>query len=130
LFITHDLSLGNYISDRTVILRRGAVVEMGQTALVFGNPQHPYTRMLMSAVPQLHRKWHAADGDLQPGTGWARTNDSAGRPQGVAYPDRFSRAGARRISRMDLDRALTPPVLVECEPGHLVASDDEPLVVA
>jgi ABC-type oligopeptide transport system ATPase subunit len=57
LFITHDLSLGNYISDRTVILRRGAIVEMGATQKVFGNPQHPYTRMLLASVPQLHRHW-------------------------------------------------------------------------
>jgi peptide/nickel transport system ATP-binding protein len=57
LFITHDLSLGNYISDRTVILRRGEIVEMGATEKVFGNPQHPYTRMLLSSVPQLHSKW-------------------------------------------------------------------------
>jgi ABC-type oligopeptide transport system ATPase subunit len=57
LFITHDLSLGNYISDRTVILRRGRIVEMGPNDRVFGNPQHPYTRMLLDSVPQLHRKW-------------------------------------------------------------------------
>jgi len=57
LFITHDLSLGNYISDRSVILRYGAVVEMGETSKVFGNPQHPYTKELLAAVPQLHRKW-------------------------------------------------------------------------
>ena len=57
LFITHDLSLGNYISDRAVILRRGEVVEVGATAKVFGNPLHPYTRMLLASVPQLHTKW-------------------------------------------------------------------------
>ena len=57
LFITHDLSLGNYISDRTVILRRGRIVELGPTARVFGNPLHPYTRMLLASVPQLHSKW-------------------------------------------------------------------------
>ncbi|HYA45629.1 MAG TPA: ABC transporter ATP-binding protein [Acidimicrobiales bacterium] len=57
LFITHDLSLGNYISDRTVILRAGTVMEMGLTAKVFGNPQHPYTKSLLTAVPQLHKKW-------------------------------------------------------------------------
>jgi ABC-type oligopeptide transport system ATPase subunit len=57
LFITHDLSLGNYISARTVILRRGAVVESGATDKVFGNPQHPYTKMLLAAVPHLHSKW-------------------------------------------------------------------------
>jgi ABC-type oligopeptide transport system ATPase subunit len=60
LFITHDLSLGNYISDRTVILRRGRIVEMGATQRVFGNPQHPYTRMLLASVPHLHKKWDEA----------------------------------------------------------------------
>lgn len=59
LFITHDLSLGNYISDRSVILRYGAVVEMGETPKVFGNAQHPYTKSLLAAVPQLHKKWEA-----------------------------------------------------------------------
>ena len=59
LFVTHDLSLGNYISDRTVILRRGEIVEAGATPKVFGNPLHPYTRMLLSSVPQLHTKWAA-----------------------------------------------------------------------
>ena len=57
LFITHDLSLGNYISDQTVILRRGIVVERGETEKVFGDPRHPYTRMLLDSVPQLNRKW-------------------------------------------------------------------------
>ena len=57
LFITHDLSLGHYISDRTVILRRGRIVEMGATQRVFGNPLHPYTKTLLASVPQLHRKW-------------------------------------------------------------------------
>jgi ABC-type oligopeptide transport system ATPase subunit len=57
LFITHDLSLGNYISERTVILRHGAIVEMGSTVKVFGNPQHPYTKMLLAAVPHLTSKW-------------------------------------------------------------------------
>jgi peptide/nickel transport system ATP-binding protein len=57
LFITHDLSLGHYLSDRIVILRRGRIVEMGGTERVFGNPLHPYTKMLLASVPQLHRKW-------------------------------------------------------------------------
>jgi ABC-type oligopeptide transport system ATPase subunit len=61
LFITHDLSLGNYISDRTVILRYGQVVEMGATERVFGNPLHPYTQMLLDSVPQLHTKWGERD---------------------------------------------------------------------
>ena len=56
LFITHDLSLGNYISDRTVILRHGAIVEMGATEKVFGDPP-PYTNtpqmLLAHRCPQL-----------------------------------------------------------------------------
>ena len=60
LFITHDLSLGNYISDRTVILRQGVVLEMGPTPMVFGNPRHSYTKGLLTAVPQLHKKWEQA----------------------------------------------------------------------
>ena len=57
LFITHDLSLGNYISDTTLILRRGRVVEMGATVKVFGNPAHPYTQMLLTSVPHLTERW-------------------------------------------------------------------------
>ena len=63
LFITHDLSLGNYISDKTLILRRGKIAEYGATPKVFGNPQHPYTRALLASVPQLHRKWENPHGD-------------------------------------------------------------------
>ena len=66
LFITHDLSLGNYVSDRTLILHRGAVVEMGATEKVFGDPRHAYTRMLLASVPQLHERWRdrKRNGDL------------------------------------------------------------------
>ena len=57
LFITHDLSLGNYLSDQAVILRQGVVVEEGPTERVFGQPRHPYTRALLASVPRLDRKW-------------------------------------------------------------------------
>ncbi len=57
LFITHDLSLAYYISDRAVILYRGSIVEMGSTERVYFNPQHPYTKMLMATVPRLDQEW-------------------------------------------------------------------------
>jgi ABC-type oligopeptide transport system ATPase subunit len=60
LFITHDLSLGHYLSDRAVILRRGTIVEQGATEDVFSSPSHEYTRDLLAAVPQLHRRWQDA----------------------------------------------------------------------
>ena len=66
LFITHDLSLGNYISDKTLILRRGKIAEYGPTPKVFGNPSHPYTRALLASVPQLHRKWETPHGARRP----------------------------------------------------------------
>jgi peptide/nickel transport system ATP-binding protein len=69
LFITHDLSLGNYISEKSVILRRGAVVEMGATDRVFGNPLHPYTRKLLASVPQLHKKWEPLEAEAEPPDG-------------------------------------------------------------
>jgi peptide/nickel transport system ATP-binding protein len=57
VFITHDLSLGHYISDSSVILRRGRVVERGPTTKVFGDPRHAYTRMLLESVPRIGRHW-------------------------------------------------------------------------
>ena len=65
LFVTHDLSLGNYVSERTMILRRGRVVELGPTPKVFGDPRHPYTQSLLASVPQLHEKWQARDRDAR-----------------------------------------------------------------
>ncbi|WP_017585023.1 ABC transporter ATP-binding protein [Nocardiopsis ganjiahuensis] len=64
LFVTHDLSLGNYVSDKSVILRKGAIAEMGPTRRVFENPLHPYSRHLLSCVPQLHRTWAEVDAEL------------------------------------------------------------------
>jgi peptide/nickel transport system ATP-binding protein len=57
LFITHDLSLGHYVSDRTIILRRGSVVEHGDTSVVYASPEHEYTRMLLDSVPRLDSRW-------------------------------------------------------------------------
>ena len=93
LFITHDLSLGNYISEKTVILRRGAVVEMGATEKVFGNPTHPYTKVLISSVPQLHKKWADVEAEIH-----ARGGDGSGTCLfHQAYPDR--RPGAAPVPR-------------------------------
>ncbi len=67
LFITHDLNLGNYISDKTMILQRGRVVEMGATETVFANPLHPYTKTLLASVPQLHKHWRDVEVALASG---------------------------------------------------------------
>ena len=51
LFIAHDLSMVKYISDRIGVLHLGHLVETGTTKEIFGNPIHPYTISLLSAIP-------------------------------------------------------------------------------
>ncbi|MFL1378341.1 MULTISPECIES: ATP-binding cassette domain-containing protein [unclassified Nocardiopsis] len=97
LFVTHDLSLGNYVSDRSVILRKGAIAEMGPTARVFENPLHPYSRHLLSCVPQLHRTWAEVDAELE-----------ANPPEDFELP-------------VAPDDASAP--LLEAEEGHFVGID-------
>ncbi|MDR1875114.1 MAG: ABC transporter ATP-binding protein [Synergistaceae bacterium] len=51
LFIAHDLSVVQFITDRTAVIHRGALVELAETEKLFANPLHPYTRALLSAIP-------------------------------------------------------------------------------
>jgi peptide/nickel transport system ATP-binding protein len=51
IFISHDLSVVRYISNRVMIMQQGKIVECGDTETVYSHPQHPYTRQLLDAVP-------------------------------------------------------------------------------
>ncbi|MEM5475700.1 oligopeptide/dipeptide ABC transporter ATP-binding protein [Pacificibacter sp. AS14] len=53
LFITHDLSVVQHFGTRVAVLYLGSVCELSDTATLFENPKHPYTKALLSAVPQL-----------------------------------------------------------------------------
>jgi ABC-type glutathione transport system ATPase component len=59
LFISHDLGVIHRISDRVLVMKDGVVVESGPVSDVFTNPQHAYTRTLLSAIPQLDFKGNA-----------------------------------------------------------------------
>jgi peptide/nickel transport system ATP-binding protein len=52
LFVSHDLSVVREVCDTLVVMRRARVVEMGPTEQVYTDPQHPYTRALLSAIPE------------------------------------------------------------------------------
>ncbi|MCR4694411.1 MAG: ATP-binding cassette domain-containing protein [Pseudobutyrivibrio sp.] len=52
LFIAHDLSMVKYISDRIGVLHLGHLLETGTTEEIFSNPIHPYTKSLLSAIPE------------------------------------------------------------------------------
>ncbi|GJD47826.1 Glutathione import ATP-binding protein GsiA [Methylobacterium crusticola] len=62
LFITHDLRVAARLCDRIVVMLNGQVVEEGETAAVFANPRHAYTRALFAAAPGAHRAAPAASG--------------------------------------------------------------------
>jgi len=51
LFITHDLAVAKYISDRIGIMYLGKIVELGDKQTIFSNPSHPYTQALLAAIP-------------------------------------------------------------------------------
>ncbi|UPL49087.1 ABC transporter ATP-binding protein [Hymenobacter sublimis] len=52
LFITHDLSVARFMSDRLLVMRQGQIVESGPAAELYANPQHEYTRQLLAAIPK------------------------------------------------------------------------------
>lgn len=52
LFIAHDLSIVRFITDRLAVIHKGKIVELAETEKLFANPLHPYTKALLSAIPQ------------------------------------------------------------------------------
>ncbi|MFD2739384.1 dipeptide ABC transporter ATP-binding protein [Sulfitobacter aestuarii] len=68
LFISHDLSIVRYLSDRVIVMYLGHVVELGSTDQVFAPPYHPYTEALLSAVPiadtSVKKKHIVLEGDI------------------------------------------------------------------
>ena len=109
LFISHDLGLVRYLSDRIVVLYLGRVMELGQAERVFSGPHHPYTEALLSAVPRL---------DGTPPSRIRLTGEipSAANPPGGCV---FHTRCPRRLSTGICES--TEPPLAEAEPGHYIS---------
>jgi oligopeptide/dipeptide ABC transporter ATP-binding protein len=111
MFISHDLSVVREICHRVMVLYLGRVVEMAPRSILFGDPRHPYTKALLSAVPvpdpqkERSRKRVKLVGDL---------------------PSPLDpRAGLRFLKSKLTDKApYYRPALVEVSPGHFVAEHD------
>ncbi len=109
LFISHDLGVVRYLSDRIAVLYLGRLMEVGPAETVFSGPHHPYTEALLSAVPSLdgqRRERIRLEGEIP---------SAAAPPAGCVFHTRCPRK---------LDSGIcesAEPPLVEVEPGHLMS---------
>ena len=109
LFISHDLGLVRYLSDRIAVLYLGRVMEVGPAETVFAGPHHPYTEALLSAVPSL-------DGQrperirLQ-----GEIPSAADPPSGCVFHTRCP----RKLATGECESAEPP--LAEVAPGHFMS---------
>ena len=109
LFISHDLGVVRYLSDRIVVLYLGRVMEVGPAERVFSGPHHPYTEALLSAVPSLE------------GTPPERIRLTGEIPSAAEPPSGcvFHTRCPRRLSS-GICESVEPP-LTESEPGHYMS---------
>lgn len=109
LFISHDLSVVEYISDRVAVMYLGKIVELAETGKLFSKPLHPYTIGLLEAIPkigdkQLINEKSSLEGDIP---------SPVHPPSGCTFHTRCSDA-EERCSRI-------APCTAEIEPGHFVS---------
>ena len=99
LLITHNIGVVRHIADRVAVMCKGKIVEQGSVTDVLGNPQHPYTRELLAAVPKMsaathtdcNRRDHAEDAAASPSlTGEADCVSSDGRSSPLLRFDNVS----------------------------------------
>jgi peptide/nickel transport system ATP-binding protein len=106
LYVTHDIASARYVADEILVMYAGQIVEQGPTEAVLQEPLHPYTRLLLSAVPDPGGELHAK-----------RIETHRGR-RGVIDPEE----GCRFVDRCPIAVAVcsgATPALVEAESAHL-----------
>jgi peptide/nickel transport system ATP-binding protein len=108
LYITHDIASARYVSDRLLVMYAGHIVESGPTEDVLANPKHPYTQLLLSAVPD-PRAPLALDAIVD-----------KGEPPRVINPEPGCRFRWRCPFAVDVCATVTPP-LRELAPAHAAA---------
>jgi len=84
LYITHDLTTAYQISDHIIVLYRGSVAEVGDVDLVIKTPQHPYSRLLISSIPEADVDTRWDDDEASP----ARADLTRRAAQGCQFADR------------------------------------------
>jgi peptide/nickel transport system ATP-binding protein len=108
LYITHDIASARYIADRLLVMYAGQVVEQGPVEDVLANPKHPYTELLLSAVPDPR-----APPEAQPPA-------DSGEPPRVINPGEGCRFRRRCPYRVEVCDTVTPMLRV-VRPGHEAA---------
>ena len=127
LFISHDLSIVRYLSDRVMVMYLGHVVEMGTTDDVFAPPYHPYTEALLSAVPiadtSIEKKRVVLDGDIP-----SAMNPPSGCPfqTRCRYKDRV--AGGLCEREVPPMRNLASGHQIKCHLEQAVLDEMEPVI--
>lgn len=98
LYISHDIASTRYMADRVIVMYLGAVVEMGPSEDVIANPMHPYTKALISAIPQPDPRIKLTSIDII-----GEVGNSINLPKGCRFFDRC-------VFRKDICRDTPPPV--------------------
>ncbi|MEL6426244.1 MAG: oligopeptide/dipeptide ABC transporter ATP-binding protein, partial [Pseudomonadota bacterium] len=127
LFISHDLSIVRYLSDRVLVMYLGHVVEMGTTDQVFAPPYHPYTEALLSAVPiadtSVEKKRIVLDGDIP-----SAMDPPSGCPFQTRCPRKSSVPGNLCEAEVPPMRTLAGGHQVKCHLSDEVLAEMEPVI--